>query len=668
VEYRLKNRYISIPYLALEVSPEALAILEALPEVLAIEEDVPVKLIEPVTGSGAKGSDTGSASAGIDRPQLNGTVDIVDASDAWAMGYGGSGWYVAILDSGIRKSHDFFDGKTVVEACYAKGEDGVGPAGDCPNGLISMTGSGSAVHHPSTHSGWDHGTHVSGIAAGNDGSLYGVARDANIIAVQVFSKFADCSSAEGDQPCVMSWQSDQLAGLDYVYSIRGSYSIAAVNMSLGGGAYSSACDSDSRKTAIDNLRSVGIATAIATGNDGYCGYISAPSCISSAISVGSSTDADQESYFNNWHATMQELFAPGSSVYSSVGASDTSYGNKSGTSMATPHVTGAWAILKQAKPSGTVDELLAVLQSTGVGITSVCDDYTVAIPRIDIDDALTDLLPSITVIKPSAGKTHNPGKTMKIDWTTQNMSGDVKIRLRRSDGSQAYTVVEAISHDSSPYYYTIPVTVVLGRYFVRIKQGSIIRGDSGEFDIGTITVTAPTSGAYSAGDPVTIAWSTEAISGDVEIFMRKSDGSEKHVFQYGVPHDGSPRTYNIPCNISGGSYYFKVRQKNAGGKSPDLTVNAITNCISVKSPRGGDTYSTGGTIPIEWTTSGISGDVRIIMRRSDGSGLLVIEEAYPYDGSPYGFTVPATVTPGSYFIRLKQGNTVKGESQLFNVL
>jgi len=144
-----------------------------------------------------------------------------------------------------------------------------------------MTGPGSAVHHSSTYSGYDHGTHVSGIAAGNYGSLAGVAKNANIIAVQIFSEFS-ASECDSSSPCVRSWNSDMLSGLNYIYSIRGSYNIAAVNMSLGGGIYYSPCDSDSSKAAIDNLRSVGIATAIATGNDEWCYGISSPACISSS--------------------------------------------------------------------------------------------------------------------------------------------------------------------------------------------------------------------------------------------------------------------------------------------------------------------------------------------------------------------------------------------------
>ena len=383
--FKVHHIYKSIPYMALEVSAEALSALEFLPEVLAIEEDVPLPLPDPVEPA---------TPADLDKPMLNNTVNITGASNAWSMGYTGAGWYVAILDTGIRKTHEMFAGKTIVEACFASGSDGVGPAGDCPNGLISMTGSGAALHYPSSYSGYDHGTHVSGIAAGHSPTLSGMAKDANIIAVQVFSKF-DASYC-GGAPCVLSYSSDQIAGFDYVYSIRGSNSIAAVNMSLGGGAYSGACDSASQKAAIDNLRAVGIATAIATGNNGYCGYVSSPACISSSVAVGASSDSDVEANFNNWHPTMQKLFAPGVSIYSSTGASNTSYESWSGTSMATPHVAGAWALIKQAIPAGSVTNILAALRSTGVSINTLCSSPLGSVPRIKVDAAIQSLITTST--------------------------------------------------------------------------------------------------------------------------------------------------------------------------------------------------------------------------------------------------------------------------------
>jgi len=407
--YRVFRVYKSIPYMAMEVTSEALSALELIPEVVDIAEDKAMPLSDPVPTEKMKGNGEAPTPSGLERHTLNNTVNIVGASNAWSMGYTGSGWYVAILDTGIRKTHEMFTGKTIAEACYAQGQTSGDAAGDCPNGLTTMIGPGAAAHYSSTaDAAYDHGTHVAGIATGHSATLSGIAKDANIIAVQVFSKFD--ATACGGSPCVMSYNSDCLAGLDYVYSIRGSYSIAAVNMSLGGGQYYDAASCDAaqaaRKTAIDNLRSAGIASAISSGNNGYCDSMGAPGCISTAVSVGASDDADVEPWFNNWHPTMLKLFAPGVSINSSVGDSDTSYESWNGTSMAAPHVAGAWALIKQAVPDGSVTDILAALQTTGFGIFSECDSNTVAIPRIQVDAAINLLKPSRT-----PNDFNNDGKT-----------------------------------------------------------------------------------------------------------------------------------------------------------------------------------------------------------------------------------------------------------------
>jgi len=397
-----------IPYISLRVTPAALALLRELPAVLGVEEDLPDKLVEPVPDqTGPKGGRAIINNDKIAPPLLSQSAGLVGATTAWGWGFTGNGWYVAILDTGIRKTHQFFSGKTIQEGCFALGSDGNSGAGDCPNGQSSMTGNGAAVHYSSSYSGYDHGTHVAGIAAGNYGSMAGIAKDANIIAVQVFSKFSasDC----GGSPCVLSWNSDQLSGLELIYSIRGSYNIAAVNMSIGGGRYSSPCDSDSRKSAVDNLRSANIAVAIATGNNGYCGSVSSPACISSSVAIGSSTKADLESSFNNWHASMQSLYAPGSSINSSTGVSDSSYASWNGTSMATPHVTGTWALIRQAVPSVSVTNALNALRNTGRLITSVCNGYAApGIARIRVDLAIAALIKYTLVIQTSTFGTTNP--------------------------------------------------------------------------------------------------------------------------------------------------------------------------------------------------------------------------------------------------------------------
>ncbi len=390
--YTANHRYRSIPFVALRASAQAIAALQSSQTVLGIEEDVLIPL-NPAELSPEKPLSPTS------QPQLQNTVNIIGASTAWGWGFTGQGWYVAIIDTGIRRTHQFFTGKTIVEACFAMGADGVGGAGDCPNGQSTMTGTGSAAHHPSTYSGYDHGTHVSGIATGNFGSLSGVAKNANILAVQVFSKIGSG---------VSTWNSDSMAGLDYTYSLRGTYRIASANMSLGGSTiYTNYCDGEGRKASIDNLRSAGIATAVATGNAGQCG-VSAPACISSTVSVGASTDADVDADFSNWHWLLQRVYAPGVEIYSSTGVSDSSYSSWNGTSMATPHVAGAWALMKQVVPNGSVTDLLAALRNTGVNVTSTCDGNRIGIPRIRVDRAIASLPRFTLTIQASAFGTTDP--------------------------------------------------------------------------------------------------------------------------------------------------------------------------------------------------------------------------------------------------------------------
>jgi len=351
--------YKHLPFIAMRLSSEGVQQLLNDPSVLQVQEDKLVK------------------------PSLLQTGPLVEAPNAWAQGYTGSGQVVAILDTGVDSTHEFLAGKVVHEACFSSNNAAYGSTTICPDGTESQIGVGAGepcVDH------CDHGTHVAGIAAGKGASYSGVAKDADIIAVQVFSLFP--SSYCGGSPCVLSYSSDQLAALEHIYDQRANYSIAAVNMSLGGGAYSSACDTDFRKAAIDLLNDVGIATVIASGNDGYANYISAPACISSAVSVGSTTEADEVSYFSN-SAAMLDLLAPGSSITSSVPGGG--YSTWNGTSMATPHVAGAYAVLRSKTQSATAAELLDALKATGLAITDSRNG--IIKPRIRVNavlDALSD--------------------------------------------------------------------------------------------------------------------------------------------------------------------------------------------------------------------------------------------------------------------------------------
>ena len=296
-------------------------------------------------------------------------------------------------------------GKVVSEACYSTTVPGQSTS-LCPGGASSSTAVGSGVNCSTSISGCEHGTHVASIAVGKSAivtgvAIAGVARGAKLIPVKVFSRFdspADCFPETA--PCILSFFSDQIRGLERVYALRiraarsdqapplhrQQFKIASANVSIGGGQFSSDCDSSlpAYKAIVDNLRAAKIATAIASGNDSFDGFVNEPGCISTAVTVGSTTKADEVSFFSN-HASLVELMAPGSDILAAVPGGGLAF--LSGTSMATPHVAGAWAILKQAKSTASVSEILEALACTGVPVSRAGTTK----PRIDVLAALNVL-------------------------------------------------------------------------------------------------------------------------------------------------------------------------------------------------------------------------------------------------------------------------------------
>ncbi|MEU8117410.1 S8 family peptidase [Spirillospora sp. NPDC049024] len=225
----------------------------------------------------------------------------------------GAGVYAYIIDTGIYTSHPQFGGRAS-NVYDATGGNGV----DC-NG---------------------HGTHVAGTVGSTS---YGVAKNVYLRGVRVLN----CQGS--------GTYSGVIAGMNWVASNHSNPAVA--NMSLGGG-YSSSVNS-----AANSLASSGVFLAVAAGNDNgnACNY--SPASAANATTVAASTSSDAKASYSNYGSCV-DLYGPGSSITSTWlnGGTNTI----SGTSMATPHVTGVAALYKAANGNASYSTIRSWLTSNAV--------------------------------------------------------------------------------------------------------------------------------------------------------------------------------------------------------------------------------------------------------------------------------------------------------------
>ncbi|MEV4473799.1 S8 family serine peptidase [Nonomuraea sp. NPDC049504] len=300
----------------------------------------------------------------------------------------GANQAVAVIDTGIDVDHPWFQGRILAQACFSATED-AGVESLCPSGATEqLDGDAASATTPKCLLGsvnmCDHGSHVAGIAAGTGG----VAPGAGIVAVQVFSRIND-EDLCGEAACLMAYESSLRRALEYVRDLNVARPIAAVNLSLGGWLYDTSCDTEPEgavfKETIDALLAKNIATVVAAGNEYYEG-VAHPACVSTAVAVGANDNEDRIADFSN-RGPLLDLFAPGVDITSAVpDDATTAY---SGTSMSTPHVAGALALMREANPGTPMTELIEKLKTTGRPYVYEAAGAQVSTPRLDLAAAIT---------------------------------------------------------------------------------------------------------------------------------------------------------------------------------------------------------------------------------------------------------------------------------------
>ncbi|MHA8051626.1 S8 family peptidase [Aquirufa sp. ROCK-SH2] len=271
------------------------------PKVAYVEQDMEVFAV---------GTQSPTPSWGLDRVDqtslpLNNTYNYTST---------GSGVKAYIIDTGIKLDHVDFTGRVV------KGIDVIDKTFKDGNG---------------------HGTHVAGTVGG---TTYGIAKGVTLVAVRVLN-----NNGSGTISGV-------IAGIDWVTNNH-TPGPAVANMSLGGGV------SASLDAAVRNSIADGVVYCIAAGNSGADASTASPARVTEAITVAASDVYDNFAYYSNY-GSIVDIIAPGTNITSDWNTSKTATKTISGTSMATPHVTGVAAQLLSVNPTLAPADVQSLIKSS----------------------------------------------------------------------------------------------------------------------------------------------------------------------------------------------------------------------------------------------------------------------------------------------------------------
>ncbi|GAA3615382.1 S8 family serine peptidase [Nonomuraea rosea] len=426
---------------------------------------------------------------------LDQSVKQIGAPEAWAAGLKGAGVKVAVLDTGIDATHPDLAGRIAASQNFSS--------------------------ESSAQDGHGHGTHVASIIAGNGEKYRGVAPEASLLVGKVLNNYG--SGLESDVIEGMQWAAAQRARV--------------ISMSLGGccPGPDNPLDQALNKITAES----GALFVVAAGNDGKSRMIGSPGTAASALTVAAVDRSDALAPFSSRGPTLvdyslkPDISAPGVDIVAarahgtSMGTpAEDGYTTASGTSMATPHVAGAAALLAQQHPGWTNLQLKTALTSTAHGDGQ--DSYEQGAGRVDVARAVKQQVRGSGGI--DFGFLPSPQNGPVAKTLTYTNDGDQPVTLTLSSGIKAHrggTPPDTLTLDRDtvtvPAHGTAPVTVTFGPSGSDTWYEGFVRASNGEVQVNTavgafvepkkITVRAKLVLPDGASDNTEIPW----------LFMRTDD-------------------------------------------------------------------------------------------------------------------------------------------------
>lgn len=437
----------------------------------------------------------------------------------------GTGIDAYIIDTGIRITHTDFGGRAVV------GVDEITPGGNANDGN-------------------GHGTHVSGTVGG---ASYGIAKAARLIAVRVLD-----NNGSGAY-------SQVIAGIDWVTNDHTSRP-AVANMSLGGSA-SSALDQAVRNSIAD-----GVVYCVAAGNSAANVAYYSPARVAEAITVAASDSGDGWAYFSNYGSGV-DIIAPGVNIKSDWNTSDTATNTISGTSMATPHVTGAAALYLEANPGATPAQVASGLVSIGTsGVISGVPSGTVNLLLYSLIGSVPPPPPPAApiLISPADGAT-GVSTSPTLTWNASSGATSYEAQLATDPGFTNLVIDRTgLTGTSTTVTGLAPSTLYYWRVNASNAGGTSPWSTVWSFTTGAgsppaaPTLVSPANGASNVSRTPTLVWNASAGATSYRVQVSTSSTFTTTVFdQSGI----TSTSVTLPTLNAKTRYYWHVNASNLNGTS-----------------------------------------------------------------------------------------------------
>jgi subtilisin family serine protease len=504
---------------------------------------------------------------------VNGSAGVagadIHAAQAWDVSFGSTAQVVAVVDTGIDYMHpDLAANVWSAPAAFTVTIGGTTvtcPAGSHGFNVISLTCNPMDDHN--------HGTHVSGTIGATGGNGVGVV-GVNWTTQLMGIKFLDANGSGS--------LADAIKGIDFAiqakraFAATGGATVRVLSNSWGGGGFSQAMLDEINAANAEDMLFVAAAGNNGFNNDALPAY-PASYHAPNVISVAATTNADARAYFSNYGATSVHLGAPGLDILSTtIGNTYTSF---SGTSMATPHVSGAAALVLSHCAFST-DALKDALLSTVDPVPALAT-ITITGGRLNVNSAIRscDAALAPPVLTALAGDT-------RVTLTWSGASGATSFSVKRSATAggpyvpiaadiKPRTYVDTNVTNGTPYYYVVSAT-----------NGAGASGDSNEVtatpktpsDLVVSSFSVPQKGG--AGLPLTLSVGVKnqgpgaAAPTSTRFYVTASGtlgpGAIALDGTYNVPALASgatstgPVTTGVPANVTPG-YYFVFVKVDADG-------------------------------------------------------------------------------------------------------